>query len=194
MIFSYSIFPLLDSLTVAHGNKGHHSAAHILHPGIFRTCHQLRYEALSFLATNKKFEILSTHTARVFLDSLGPAIADVKRITVAQPIVLSSSISSQQIDAFFRTLDKATSLRSFKLEMGSVGAPTMWQKHTIGDLSAKAREFVKSRPDVDFQWRAGEYNMTGQAEMIRNEKWKEVRDVLGGDRKGVGQDGLVQLW
>jgi hypothetical protein len=181
-IFSYTIFPLLSSLTVAHGTEHRRFVTNILSLGIFRACHQLRHEALSFLAATKRFEILGTDAACAFLDCLGPAIADVKRIAVAQPIVEDAPMSSRQIDTFFYFLGKATSLQYFKLEAGSVGTPLVWTKENVGAdwvFLERTLAFVKNKDEIRFHWKAGAYDMRARTGLDRGHRIAGIKELFG---------------
>lgn len=196
LIFSYTIFPLLGSLTIAHGTEHRHFTTNILSLGIFRTCHQLRLEALSFLAATKRFEVLGTDAACAFLDCLGAAIADVKRITVAQPIVQDAPMSSRQIDTFFYFLGNATSLQYFKLELGSVGAPLVWEEEHVGNdwvFLERTLSFVESKPDLRFHWQAGAYDMRARTEIDRFHRTAGIRELFGVWRQS-DQKALVYLF
>ncbi|KAH7401748.1 hypothetical protein DE146DRAFT_651511 [Phaeosphaeria sp. MPI-PUGE-AT-0046c] len=198
-IFSYCIFPFSGArpLTIVHGTKDRHFTTKVLSAGIFRVCHQLRLESLSFLAAVKHFNILGTKAACVFLECLGPAAADVKRITVAQPIVCDAPMSSRQINTFIDFLSKATSLQFLKLEVGRVGAPFTWNEENIGAdwvFLERTVQFVKSRPDLDFRWRAGAYDLKATAGASPFARAAGVRELLGAENEDAIQHGLVYMW
>lgn len=198
-IFSYCIFHLLGQrpLMVAHSvKKGHFNPA-ILKAGLFHVCHQLRAEALSYLAATKGFKILGIEPASSFFNCLGAAAADLKRITVAQPIVRDAPMSSRQIDTFFAFLDQATSLQFFRLELGRIGAPFTWEKENIGTdwvFLERTLDFVKSRPDLNFQWRAGAYDLRATSEGTPFARSAGARELLGAGTEHESQYGVMYMW
>lgn len=196
-IYLYILFPRLKNLTISHGRQAHHFAKNVLKPGILRTSHQLRAEALSFLCATKKLNICGSDAAIAFFDCIGDAIGDVKRITLAQPVIQDLPIPAEQIDMLFYFLDRATSLQFLKLEVGKLGLPFAWEKEAIGEdwlFLEKMLDFVKERDGLKFRWTAGGYDPAARAYGSLTMRAMGARELLGEDTEEWGDGEVMVLY
>ncbi|KAI2482780.1 hypothetical protein Ptr902_05097 [Pyrenophora tritici-repentis] len=113
-IYSYIIYPDLHSVTIANCAIPEHLAASVLHLPLFRTSHQIRAEALSYLCANIPLRILGVRTANVFFSWAGSAVSDIKSLTIAQVVL---DVRRDNVDKFFEVLDTMHGLVEVRLEI-----------------------------------------------------------------------------
>jgi hypothetical protein len=169
----------------------------VLNLSIFRTSHQIRAEALSYLCANKHLKVCGIDTAVAFFDCLGNATSDVKRLTVAQVIAKDKPLPLEQIDMLFCFLDQATSLRFLKLEVGHIGDPFTWSKEVIGKdwiFLERISGFVKERNEVEFQWTAGAYDSKAPLYGGAASRSIEIRELFEHDAEPVNHQGVMYMW
>jgi hypothetical protein len=194
-IYAYAIYSKLGSINIAQGLKQRHVRQTVLDLGIFRTSHQIRVEALSYLCATKHLEICGSKAAISFFECVGDVIGEVKRITIAQPIVHDTP--SEQIDKLFHFLDKATSLQYLKLEVGKVGGPYHWDMVILRDdrvLLEKMLEFVKKKEGLEFHWAAGSYDPRAMSNTNFAMRTTGVRTLMGQEKEDLAAEGLVRMW
>jgi hypothetical protein len=196
-IYDQILFPRTKVIPISHGRKAHHFGKTVLNHGIFRTSHQIRSEALSFLCATKQLQFCGSDCAIAFLDCIGNAIGDVKHITIAQPVSQNLPMPAEQIDMLFYFFDRATSLQYLKLEVGKLEHPFTWEKELIGDdwlFLEKMLDFVKGRDDLKFRWTAGSYDPTAQAHGSIAWRSGGIRELLGEDTEEWVHYGVINLW
>ncbi|KAH3904041.1 hypothetical protein HBI56_042840 [Parastagonospora nodorum] len=201
-IYSYVIYPTLRSITIAitQKRKARHFSESVLNPGVFRICHQVRAEAISYLCSAKHLKICGSDAAIAFFDVLGDGIRGVKRISIAQPIRQGRPLPPEQIDMLFYYLDQAASLKYFKIEMGKIGAPYGWSKDIIGEdwvFLEKVSDFVKEKDGMKFMWEAGAYDSRAVDKnwvLSQTARANGIRELLGMDHEGWGSGDVIRLW
>jgi hypothetical protein len=176
-IYSLTVFPRLAHLTIVPG-----TGLHL--PSIFCVCKQFRAEAMSFLCANNEVRALGIGAACRFFKNMGIAVANVKRIVLAQPMARGEPLEGKVVDEFFGFLDQAKELRYFKLEIGAVDRSEKEEREEKGIdvvFLERVREFVKEKEKdgMVFEWCAGAYDPSADAQESAAEKAVWVRSVLG---------------
>jgi hypothetical protein len=142
-------------------------------------------------------EVYSINAANVFFDCVGSAIGDVKRLTIAQPVVSGKPLALDEIDTFIYFLHGATSLQFFRLELGHVGHQFEREREVIVEDLAflkKIREFVKERKEVEFWWSAGACDSRAPMYGSVVARSKGIRDYLGDEEEDRNQRSVLYLW
>jgi len=189
MIYHHAIYPSLTHLNIIQGCgigcrcEFPHIPA--LHASVFRITRQTRAEAISFLCANKELRVLSLEDACVLFKYVGAAMKDIKRFVLLQSIHNDWPLGAAHIESFFDFLAKATSLRYFKLEIGTAVMPFRWGQVNGQDwvFLERVSEFVESRDGLVFEWSAGAYDPRRLAEGSGSEGSKGVRELLGVERE-----------
>jgi len=107
------VYPDLPLLTIANCAEPEHLAASLLHLPLFRTCAQIRTEALSYLCANIPLRILGLQTANIFFSCAGGAISEVKSLVLVQA---GMGISWDRVRKFFKALEIMPRLVELRLE------------------------------------------------------------------------------
>ncbi|KAF1914865.1 hypothetical protein BDU57DRAFT_549927 [Ampelomyces quisqualis] len=197
-IYTYVIYPRLDAIIITDMVVQHHYSRKALRLGIFRASHQLRNEALSYLAADKHFKICGIQSAVDFFLALGPAIADLKRVTVAMTHVGFAPLSNRNLDMFTSFLGKAAALRYFKLEIGRPSFCSRLDDEYLANdflLVERVWKFVKGREDLEFEWAAGAYD-SQYSEGTHEDRIKVIRQIFG-EEFANGNDnekGVMYVW
>jgi len=105
-------------LTIANCAKPEHLAASVLHHPLFRTCAQIRAEALSYLCANIPLRILGLQTANVFFSCARDAISEIKSLVLVQAAM---GISWDKVGKFFEALEMMHMLVEMRLEVVKEG-------------------------------------------------------------------------
>jgi hypothetical protein len=118
-------------------------------------------------------------------------------MSVSQRIVHGDAMPLEDIDKFFRLLDQTTSLRFFKLEIGSVLHPFELEKGLIGRdwvFLERTGEFVKGRDEFEFWWSAGACDPRAPGWGTFAARTRTVRELFGEVREVRGLKGGMYLW
>jgi hypothetical protein len=157
----------------------------------------VRAEALSYLCSTKHLEVFSIKAVNAFFECIGSAIGEVKRLTIAQPVVHDKPMALSDIDLFLHFLGQATSLQFFRLELGHVKHPFEWEREAnVDDLAflENIRAFVKERKEVEFRWSAGAYDSRAPTHGSVVARSRGIRELLGKDYEDWGQRSVLYLW
>jgi hypothetical protein len=151
LIYSYAIYPRLETIPISPKTKTTHFGKTILNPSIFRVSQQVRSEALSFLCVNKKLRFGSLDVATAFLNYIGPVIAEIKHLAIAQAFSNNWPLTEQEISHFFVVLERVTALQSVLLELWPpkrlhVGCEDKGRDEQM--LRKKMVEYLMERGDV----------------------------------------------
>lgn len=110
------MYPELKSITLVNCEKKEHFGGTVLRLPLFRTCHQIRAEAISYLCATKSIKILGINTANAFFQLIGGMIGNIKSMTIVQPASEITPLYRERIDQFFGFMTEAKALRKFRLE------------------------------------------------------------------------------
>jgi hypothetical protein len=199
-IYGYILYPRLDAIIVADMVIQHHYSRKALRLSIFRTSHQLRNEAMSFLAADKHLKICGIDSAIDFFTALGPAVADLKRISVAMTHVGHKELSDDNLARFAGFLHRMTALKYLKLEIGKADV-TAWPRLRDEQLNndfllvEKVWWFVQSREGLKFEWAASEY-ISRDATGSHAQRIKVIEEIFG-EEFANGNDnerGVMFVW
>ncbi|KAF2831881.1 hypothetical protein CC86DRAFT_365801 [Ophiobolus disseminans] len=198
IIYRLAIYPDLEFLYIVRATFPFCAQTPILTLPLFDISQQLRAEALSFLCATKEFRILGIETAVPLFDNIGKAACDIKRLVLSLFVSHREAMDTKDIDAFFRILDQATSLRYFELEIGTYMKPYGCTREVVRSDWAfleRVSEFLERRPDVEFCWSAGACDPRAVREGSTNERNRDVIALLGEERmKGVRVGGGPVMW
>ncbi|CAO2648755.1 Nn.00g097040.m01.CDS01 [Neocucurbitaria sp. VM-36] len=153
-IYFYAMYPDLESITIVNCERREHFGGTVLHLPLFRTCQQIRAEAISYLCATKNIKFLGIDTANAFFELIGETIANMKSMTLVQPASEITPLCRERIDRFFGSMAEAKALRKFRLE--GVGKMISMEEGGEHWMFMKQVQDLREGTQVEIQLRFGQ--------------------------------------